>query len=60
MREAFRTRDELLARLAKLELPPPAPWRPNNLPCATLGTLVKDREEFLLVSADTPTNLRSS
>jgi hypothetical protein len=47
IRNSFKTREELLAQLAKLELPPPSPYKPNNLPYRSIGSLFKGREEFL-------------
>ncbi|HEV3258888.1 MAG TPA: tetratricopeptide repeat protein [Gemmataceae bacterium] len=47
VRHAFKGKDELLAQLQKLELPPPAPRKPINLPYKTLGTLFKGRDDFL-------------
>ena len=47
VRETSRTKEELLARLEKLDLPPPSPRKPINLPYQSLGTLFKGREEFL-------------
>src|SRR5438477_5531362 len=47
VRQTFRTKDELLAQLEKLELPPPSPRKPVNLPYKTLGTLFKGRDAFL-------------
>ena len=47
VRESFRTREELLARLAKLDLPPPSLRKPVNLPYTSIGTLFKGRDAFL-------------
>jgi tetratricopeptide (TPR) repeat protein len=47
VRQAFRTTDELLAQLRQLELPPPSPRKPINLPYTSLGTLFKGRDGFL-------------
>jgi hypothetical protein len=47
VRHNFKTKGELLAQLQKLELPPPAPRKPVNLPYKTLGTLFKGRDAFL-------------
>ncbi len=47
VRDSFKTKEELLARLEKLDLPPPSLRKPTNLPYQSLGTLFKGREEFL-------------
>src|SRR5262249_50536716 len=47
VRQSFKTKDERLAQLQKLELPPPSPRKPINLPYKTLGTLFKGCEGFL-------------
>ena len=47
VRESFKTKEELLARLEKLDLPPPSPRKPVNLPYTSIGTLFKGRDAFL-------------
>lgn len=47
VRDSFKTKEELLARLEKLELPPPSPRKPVNLPYTSIGTLFKGRDAFL-------------
>ena len=47
VRDSFKTKEELLARLEKLDLPPPSLRKPVNLPYTSIGTLFKGRDAFM-------------